>query len=293
MHGLTVQVAYVQSVVGRLHVHSRAAYYIADAGGTVVYEQHEAVVKLACRRLEVIVALCQVECYLQSIVAQQHGAVHTLCSDGVVAAFDGTVAYLHATLLTLVDGKSSCLCLHGVDFGSVGAFKLGSIAVLLILRHSVRVEHHACAVGCRAVAECEVYYLSVHIKRGHSLCFLLVLIFLLVLSCLCEAVVAAEVYFIVVVRTLHEESLERIQEGVVVARAHSLVGVALAVPSCYRTVVAHGVDVVEGCERVTHEVPAGILLVGRGMNVELCVDIQFRQFAEVALFYLYAEGAVE
>ena len=293
MERLALQVADIEAAVGGFHVDAGGAYDVTDTGGTVVDEQHEAVVELAGIRGEVIVALGEVEGYLQVVVAQEYLAIHALGGDGVFASLGSTITYLHATLGALVDGESSCQSLYGVELRDAVALKLGGIAVTLIACLLVGIEYHAGLVGGGAVAEGEVYYLALHVKLSFHACLLHLAVHLLVSAGLGKTVVATKVDVVIVLRTLHEECLKGIEEGIVVTGAHSLVGVAVAVPAGDRTVVAHIVDVVERGEGVAHEVPAGVLLVGRSVNIELGVDIDLGQFAKRTLLYLDRQRTVE
>ena len=132
MESLALQVADIEAAVGGLHVDASGGHDVADTGGAVVDEQHEAVVEFAGIRGEVIVALGEVEGYLQIVVAQEYLAVHTLGGDGVFASLGSTVTYLHATLGALVDSQSTCQCLNAIKLRGAVALKLGGIAVALI-----------------------------------------------------------------------------------------------------------------------------------------------------------------
>ena len=293
MESLALQVADIEAAVGGLHVDASGGHDVADTGGAVVDEQHEAVVEFAGIRGEVIVALGEVEGYLQIVVAQEYLAVHTLGGDGVFASLGSTVTYLHATLGALVDSQSTCQCLNAIKLRGAVALKLGGIAVALIASLLVGIEYHAGLVGGGAVAEGEVYYLALHVKLSFHACLLHLAVHLLVSTGLGKTVVATKVDDAIVLGTLHEESLKGIEEGIVVAGAHSLVALAVAVPAGDRTGVAHIVDVVERGEGVAHEVPAGVLLVGRSVNIEIGVYIDLRQLAELVLLYLDRQRAVE
>lgn len=293
MERLALQVADIEAAVGGFHVDAGGGHDVADTGGAVVDEQHEAVVELAGIRGEVIVTLGEVEGYLQVVVAQQYLAIHTLGGDGIFASLGGTVTYLHATLGALIDGESSCQSLYAIKLRGAVALKLGGIAVALIACLLIGIEYHAGLVGGGAVAQSEVYYLALHVKLSFHACLLHLAVHLLVSTSLGKTVVATKVDVVIVLRTLHEECLKGIEEGVVVTRAHSLVGVAIAVPAGDRTGVAHIVDVVERGEGVAHEVPAGVLLVGRSVNIEIGVYIYLRQLAELVLLYLDRQRAVE
>lgn len=159
--------------------------------------------RFPCIRGEVIVALGEVEGYLQVVVAQQYLAVHALGGDGVFASLGGTVTYLHATLWALVDGESACQSLYGVEFRGAVALKLGGIAVALIACLLVGIEYHAGLVGSGSVAEGEVYYLALHVKLSLHACLLHLAVHLLVSTSLGKTLVAAKVDVVIVLRTLH------------------------------------------------------------------------------------------
>ena len=86
---------------------------------------------------------------------------------------------------------------------------------------------------------------------------------------------------------LYEECLEWLEGKLVVAWAHSLVGIS--VPIGDRSVIAEGSCIHVTNLWVTDEVPACVLLVGRWIAAQILHDVVGIQFSELLLGYSQGE----